>query len=225
MGRKDYVFVIAGGPLGNKAFLRSQVVAFDPVGLICADGGARHLLNLGLMPRVIVGDLDSLAPDILKRCEEQGSRIVRFSRDKNETDTQLALEYARELRPDEIRIYGGLGGRIDHTLANISLLVQAVKQGVAAKLVDEWCEAFVVTDAAVIEGVVGQTVSLLPLSSEVRGIDLEGFAYPLAGGVMEIGAPYGISNRLQTERATISIAAGYLLVLHYYRPERFPEGD
>ena len=222
---KRLVFIVAGGPLGDGKFFRAQVAALNPVELICADGGACHVYAMGFIPHAVIGDMDSVDPNILKRCEEQGSRIVRHSRDKKETDTQLALEYALRAVPDEIRIYGALGGRIDHTLANISLLVTAAKRDVAVKLVDEWCEVFVVARQAVIEGTPGQTISLLPLSSAVSGIELQGFEYPLSGGTMEIGNPYGISNRLQADRGVIALESGYLLVVKYHQAESFPGGE
>jgi thiamine pyrophosphokinase len=222
---KEVIFIIAGGPIGNKDFLTSQIAMFAPIELVCADGGARHLDALGLTPHVIIGDMDSLSPELLTCFEKRGSRVVRHPRDKRETDTQLALEYALQSKPDEIRIFGALGGRIDHALANISLLVQAAGREVSTRLVDEWCEVFVVNRDCVIEGTAGQTVSLLPLSSQVGGIELEGFAYPLSGGTMEIGVPYGISNRLQAKRGVISIDSGLLLVVQYHQPESFPEGD
>ena len=220
------IFVVAGGSIGNKDFLRSQIDLFAPDELVCADGGARHVVALGLTPQVIIGDMDSLSPEMLRSCEEKGSRIIRHPRAKQETDTQLALEYAcRRSHPDEIRIYGGLGGRIDHALANISLLLPAAKRGVTTKLVDEWCEVFVVTQTALMEGIAGQTISLFPLSALVQGIKLEGFEYPLSGGTMEIGAPYGISNCLQAGRGVISIGSGCLLVVKYGQPGIFPPGD
>jgi thiamine pyrophosphokinase len=186
---------------------------------------ARHVAALDLTPQVIIGDMDSLPPEILQRCEEMGSRIIRHEREKMETDTQLALEYACRFHPDEIRIYGGLGGRIDHALANISLLLPAASKGVTAKLVDEWCEVFVITQTTTMEGIAGQTVSLFPLSALVQGINLEGFEYPLSGGTMEIGAPYGISNRLQADKGVITIGSGCLLVVKYTQPGIFPPGD
>ena len=218
------VFVIAGSPMENLDFLKSQIAELNPAELVCADGGARHLDKLGLTPHVIIGDMDSLSAGILKRYEEQGTRIVRHPRDKKETDTQLALEYAMESVPDEIRIFGALGGRIDHTLANISLLVRSAERNVPAKLVDGWCEVFVVTRHAELEGIAGQTVSLFPLASEVCGIELRGFEYPLAGATMKPGAPYGISNRLVAEKGSISIESGCLLVIRYHRPGVFPGG-
>src|SRR3990172_9817027 len=113
--RRRLVFVIAGSPMENLDFLKSQIAELNPAELVCADGGARHLDKLGLTPHVIIGDMDSLSAGILKRYEEQVTRIVRHPRDKKETDTQLALEYAMASAPDEIRIFGALGGRIDHT--------------------------------------------------------------------------------------------------------------
>ena len=220
---KTRVFVVAGGPLGNMDFLRSEIAIFSPGLLICADGGARHLEALGLTPQVIIGDMDSLAPEILERFAAKGSRIMSYGRDKRETDTQLALEYACQSLPQEVRVYGALGGRLDHTLANISLLAAAWKRGVRALLVDEWCEVFIVTGRAAIEGKAGQTVSLFPFDGAARGIDLDGFAYPLAGGQMEAGEPYGISNRLQMHRATISLASGCLLVVKYHERDSFPQ--
>jgi len=219
------VFVIAGGSIGNRDFLRSQISQFAPDELVCADGGARHVVTLGLTPQVIIGDMDSLPPAILQHCEAKGSRIIRHPQAKKETDTQLALEYACRSHPEEVRIYGGMGGRIDHALANISLLLPAARSGVATKLVDEWCEIYAITRTTSLEGIIGQTVSLFPLSERVQGIDLTGFEYPLSGGTMEIGAPYGISNRLQADRAVIAIGSGCLLIVRYTQPGIFPSGD
>lgn len=219
------IFVIAGGPLGSHDFFRAQAAQFRPFELVCADGGARHLKTLGITPQLIVGDMDSLPPETLKHFTERGSRISRYPREKKETDTQLALEYAWHLLPQEVRIYGGMGGRLDHTLANISLLAAGMSRGIDTKLVDEWCEVSVVTKSTELAGMAGQTVSLFPLASPAGGIDLEGFVYPLAGGRMEIGAPYGISNLIAADRARVSVAAGSLLLVKYHQPDIFPLGD
>ena len=219
------VFIIAGGPLGSPDFFRAQVSLFHPTELVCADGGARHLETLGLAPQMIIGDLDSIPSATLEHFTAGGSRISRYPREKQKTDTQLALEYAWQLFPREVRIYGGMGGRIDHTLANISLLAAGVDKGVTTKLVDEWCEVSVITGRTTIEGKAGQTVSFFPFASPASGIDLEGFVYPLAGGRMEAGAPYGISNLLTADRAGVSVAAGRLLMVKYHRQDFFPPDD
>ena len=74
------IFIIAGGSIGDKDFLRSQIDMFGPDELVCADGGARHVAALDLTPQVIIGDMDSLTLEILQRCEGRGSRIIRHPR-------------------------------------------------------------------------------------------------------------------------------------------------
>jgi thiamine pyrophosphokinase len=95
-------------------------------------------------------------------------------------------------------------------------------KGMHVKLIDEWCEAFVISRECVIEGEIGQTVSLLPFSDVVTGITLKGFEYPLDNGVMEIGKPYGISNRLMATKGVISVTTGHLLVIRYFKVKELP---
>ena len=214
---KKVLFVVAGGQIRDLSFFQSKLLEFKPSGIICADSGAGHLYPIGVIPQVIVGDMDSLSPEALDYFKEQGCKIIRSPEAKDETDTQLALEYAFEMAPDEIYLFGAVGSRIDHTLANISLLVPGVKKGIHIKLIDEWCEAFIVSHEYVVDGEIGQTVSLLPFSDVVKGITLDGFEYPLKNGVMEMGRPYGISNRLTAKRGVISVSSGYLLVIRYFK--------
>lgn len=219
---KKVVFIITGGELGDPAFLRDRAETAVPAALICADGGARHLMVAGMVPSLIVGDMDSLDRQIQAGYESAGVRIIRYRRDKNETDTELALREAFAMAPEEVWIWGALGGRIDHALANLSLLVQGVERGIEVRLIDEWCELFLVTGHKVLQGEAGQTVSLLPFTGEVSGVSLRGFAYPLTKAVMSVGYPYGISNVLTAGQAVIEVESGCLLAVRYFRPGRFP---
>jgi len=219
---KKILLVVAGGEIRDMAFLRSKLSELKPAEIICADSGAGYLHAIGLVPNVIIGDMDSLSPGMLEYFTGRGSRIIRFPEGKNETDTQLALEYAFGTVPDEIYVFGAFGTRIDHTLANVSLLALGVKKGIQVKLIDELCETFIVNRECIIEGEPGQTVSLLPLSDTVTGITIEGFEYPLTNGVMEIGMPYGVSNRLIAARGVISVKKGHLLVIRYFKAGVLP---
>ncbi|MBM4313327.1 MAG: thiamine diphosphokinase, partial [Deltaproteobacteria bacterium] len=119
-------------------------------------------------------------------------------------------------------IWGALGGRIDHALANLSLLVRGIERGVEARLIDGWCELFLVTRRKVIDGREGQTVSVLPFMGDVSGVTLTGFEYPLTKAAMTVGRPYGISNILAARQGVIEVESGCLLVVRYFRPECFP---
>jgi len=221
---KKKAVVVCGGEIRDYIWFRERIAALDPCRIICADVGARHCLEIDVSPEVIIGDLDSLNPAMAESLALRGTRISGYPPEKDETDTQLALQYALSLEPEEIRIFGALGGRIDHTLANMSILKLALDQGVPARLVDEWSEIMLTRDRCVLEGEEGQTVSLFPFTSAVTGITLEGFAYPLENDAMEIGRPYGISNILTEKQGVISLSDGILLVIHYYRKGQFPEG-
>lgn len=219
---KRIVYIITGGELGDPTFLREQAASDAPAALICADGGARHLKAAGMFPTLIVGDMDSLDLCSQESYASMGVRIIRHPREKDETDTELALREAFVMAPTEVRIWGALGGRIDHTLANLSLLVQGIQRGVEVRLIDEWCELFLVTRRTVLEGMEGQTVSLLPFMGEVSGVTLTGFEYPLTKAAMAVGRPYGISNVLTAGQGVIEVDSGCLLVVRYFRPGSFP---
>jgi len=219
---KKVVFIVSGGELGDPSFFREKIAKTAPAAVICADGGARHLEVAGLIPTLIVGDMDSLDQVSQDRYKSMGATIIRHPREKNETDTELALREAFAMTPSEVWIWGALGHRIDHILANISLLVQGNRRGIEVKLIDTWCEVFLITRRTVLNGEVGQTVSLLPFGGEVSGITLTGFEYPLTRALMEAGSPYGISNRLTERQGIIEVDTGVLLVVRYFRPGVFP---
>ncbi len=216
------VFIVSGGDLGDPAFLKRQAEEAAPAALIGADGGARYLEEAGLLPNLVVGDMDSLGDDALVRYEARGCRIVRHPARKDETDTELALREAFAMGPDEVWIWGALGHRVDHTLANLSLLVQGAERGIEVRLVDDWCEVFLVRGRRVLQGLQGQTVSLLPFGGEAAGITLRGFEYPLTKAAMTPRHPYGISNRLAAAEGVIEVEKGDLVAVRYFRPGAFP---
>ncbi|MGD0276177.1 MAG: thiamine diphosphokinase [Syntrophales bacterium] len=219
------VYIFVGGPIHNIDFVRQFIEKNPPAVIICADGGTRHAKALGLNPDMIVGDLDSIDPEVERHFRQRGVSFLKHPKKKDETDAELALEQAFKLAPDKICIFGGLGLRLDHTLANLFLLLQGLRRGIPLRLVDEWCEVFLVERTAVIEGEPGQTVSFFPFVGEASGINLDGFEYPLQGAMLMPDKPYGISNRLTGKYGTVSVETGVLLAIHYHREGMFPEGN
>jgi thiamine pyrophosphokinase len=204
--------VIANGHVGNSEASRVQNWPYDCV--ICADGGAQHALGLGLALDVVVGDLDSLDGDLRARLEDEGCQVLVHPPRKDETDLELALRYAIDHGVDEILILGALGGRIDQTLANVLLLALPELQKVKTRIVAGDQEMFLIRGQAFIEGQVGDTVSLLPIAGDVRGITAEGLEYPLQHGTLKFGPTLGISNVLTAPVARVQVRQGLLLCVH-----------
>jgi thiamine pyrophosphokinase len=182
--------------------------------LIAADGGARHCAALGILPAVLVGDLDSITPELLAEYEQAGVAIERHPPRKDETDLELAVRRAVADGATEILLLGALGGRLDQTLANL-LLPARQEWTVPILLADGRQLARVVRggESVTIRGAEGDTVSVVPMSAEVTGITYTGLGYPLVDATLRLGSTQGVSNRMAGESATIRIASGILLVV------------
>lgn len=184
--------IVANGQIHDSDFYRSLIAPTALV--ICADGGVNNALALGLQPQVVVGDLDSLDSDLQAQLEGEGCQILAHPTRKDETDLELALYYAIEHEVDEILILGALGGRIDQTLANVLLLALPELRSVKTKIIHGRQEVFLIKDEALIEGQVGDTLSLLPLTEEVTGIYTEGLEYSLENGTLYLGPARGLAT-------------------------------
>lgn len=204
--------IIANGIPPDEATVRRWLRPGDR--LICADGGARTALALGLTPKVVVGDLDSLDETQQAQLKRRGCRLDVYPVAKDWTDLELALKLAVEEGATEIVVLGALGGRIDQELANILLLLLPELEGVPTRIVDEQQEMFVARGEAMITGQAGDIVSLIPLGSDVNGIVTEGLLYPLRDEPLRIGPARGLSNVMIAPVARVTLTSGVLLVVH-----------
>lgn len=203
--------IVTGGEHPGRGLLAER--ASRAAYIIAADRGGEYCLDAGVMPHLIVGDMDSLDEASAARLAGSGAEVRRFSHDKDRTDTEIALDEAILKGATRVEILGALGGRIDHTLANLHLLRTALQHGVEARIVTETQQVFLVDAQATIENSQGCTVSFLPLTEKVSGITLTGFAYDLADAVMELGRPYGVSNVVRSPRARVTLRQGLLLAV------------
>jgi thiamine pyrophosphokinase len=215
--------IIAGGRTpGNKDWQRW---VRDGDWIVGADGGAARALSWGLIPHIVIGDMDSLPEDARTELVAQGCQFVVHPRAKDETDLELALTYAVQQRAREIVILGALGGRLDHTLANLLLMALPKLDGVPVCIVDANEEAMVVRsgEAVTLEGSPSDLVSLLPLGGDVQGVTTAGLAWPLEGGTLQFGFSRGVSNEMTGATARVAVEDGFLLVVHRLAPERREE--
>jgi len=217
------VVIFANGELPTLEVHRALLQADDY--LIAADGGANHLMKMGILPEVVIGDLDSIDEDILFELTTAEVNIEQYSEDKDETDIELALRYAVELRPSSILIVGALGGRLDQTLANLSILTDPALPGIDIRLDDGVEEAFFCRASATnggqaeVWGRSGDTISLIPWNGPVEGVVTEGLQWPLYSETLYPDKTRGVSNVMLNDSASVRIQSGLLLVVHRRLPE------
>ena len=196
-------YIFGAGEGLPKSFSRKK----DDI-VIAADAGIKSLEKLGIKPDIALGDFDSLGfvPD----CDE----IIKHPVMKNDTDMMLAVKTGFVRGYTKFMLYGGAGGRPDHTFANIQTLTYIAKRGGRGFLDLCGFTAAVITDGELsfLEGAKG-TVSVFALSETARNVDLSGLLYPLKNAVLEIGFPLGVSNEFTGEPALIKIGRGTALVI------------
>lgn len=210
--------IVLGGDAPSKALLESCMRQADLT--LAADSGLAAFDAAGLMPDMLIGDMDSVAPEVLARYE--GSLPEhRLNCIKDDTDGVDALDVAIRRGADQITLLGALGGRLDHALANLMLLVRAHRQGVRAQILDEGLRIARVDGSYVLHGARGDTVSLLPLG-EAHGVTLNGFFYPLDGRTLTSDYPLGVSNVVTADEAFVRVEQGDLILFHFW--QEAPEG-
>ena len=193
--------------------------------VIAADGGGRHCLRLGITPQVVIGDFDSLTEDESRRLEAGGAQLIRHPADKDETDLELALDYAQKYYAQkycaqksgttQITLYGLLGGRWDLSFANVLLLASERYAQIDFRIIAGDTEMRILRggETLKISGQPGDTVSAIPLGGPVQGLTYQGLKWPLENTSLPFGTPRGVSNTLVDQHATIALKEGLLLIV------------
>lgn len=205
--------IITGGTT-DKVFIEDYLKSnkFDVI--IAADKGLETLYKLKVMPNYIIGDFDSIDTKVLKQYENTNIPITYLKPEKDYTDTHMALKKAIEIGSKEITIIGGIGTRLDHTLANINILKEALDNNVKAKIINENNEIMLINNEVTInKNNKFKYISLLPLTTKVSGITLEGFKYLLYDAALNIGESIGVSNEQISDLAKIKIKEGIAILI------------
>ncbi len=217
--------VALAGEINDSPLVRS---AIDGAGLIvAADSGASRLRALGILPHVVIGDLDSLAGDDLFLLKAAGVEVEPHPDPEQRTDGDVAIEYALKRGATNIIVVGLFGGpRMDHAVANLYLLTHPMLKHVPTWTVDGWTALTVLNGDGVrqahFQGQIGDYVSITAVSAEVRGITTVGLKWPLDNAMFTRGHGEGTSNELINDRAMIQIKSGTAFVSHHFRTERLP---
>ncbi len=206
-------YIITGGSV-DIDFIRSIIEA-DPGCVIAADRGLEACVALSIKPQYVIGDFDSVSAQTKSFFDSWDGEVTRLNPIKDDTDTEAALQLAFEKTEGDIVILGGTGSRLDHVLANISILGQGFEHGREVLLLDAHNRIRLIQKECFIkrDEQFGKFVSLFPINGSVRGVTLEGFYYPLTNATMEGYTSLGVSNEIVEKEARIKIDQGTLIMI------------
>lgn len=209
------VFVVSGGSITD-TFVVHVIEQERPKLLIAADSGMEFFYRNDIKPDVIVGDFDSVQPEALAYFRSQPEiEFQELDPVKDDTDTEFAIRLAIERGAEKITILGGTGSRLDHVLGNIELLGIGLEKGIPIEILDANNRIRMI-DAGITlfkREQFGTYVSLIPYTSEVEGLSLRGFKYPLSRYSLKGFCSLGVSNEITEEEAVITFDKGILLVI------------
>lgn len=233
--------IVSGGDIQSDFalyFLKKNIekAGRENIRLIAADRGLEFFLDYLILPDVVIGDFDSLSEDgknflemqsedipyggmlewKLQKGEGKVVEVVRLRPEKDDSDTQSAMNYAIQNGAKEIVILGVTGNRVDHLMANFSLLILAQKQGAEVALADRYNYMKLISSGTILKKAeqFGKYVSFFPLGGDVTGLTLEGFKYPLDKyHLTTADSGLTVSNEISEEYAKVTYESGTLLMI------------
>ena len=233
------VAIVCAGPCDG-SFIREFIEHRKPDYCIAADRGLLTCLDAGVVPDCILGDYDSLLPALdqdeeghraddkekkyLENFKTDGRRILTYPARKDFSDSEAAVREAMKIIEDSgadssrehaIYLLGATGGRLDHFLANLSVLMIPARRGIHAFIADRQNEITLLWQGLTLKKgeTFGKYVSLIPFTDEVTGIFLKGFKYPLENGTLTRDNTLGLSNEILDESAEIQFDKGILTMI------------
>jgi thiamine pyrophosphokinase len=204
--------IICNGRLSPGRFLREIVENYELI--VCADGGANIAFSRGIIPDIIIGDLDSIRSDVLKYFKR---RKVKFIHDTNQenTDIEKAIDYLIEHGYRRIDIISAGGGRFDHMLGNLSVLWKYHGRA-DLRIIDRMGEVKFITGSVKMEVEPGDIISLLPLGEKADIIRTVGLKYKLKDEPLYFNGR-GISNVAINDEIMIEVKRGGLFVFRIFK--------
>ena len=195
--------------IDHKAIIDSNAI------IIGVDRGALTLLQQEITPDIALGDFDSITQEEYLLLTNNCPKIMKLKPEKDETDTEVAITHLSSLGITDIDIYGGLGGRVDHTIANIRLVLKFIKKGISISLINETNQLKILTAGAYeFKAKNYPYLSFFAIEENVMGLSLLGVKYPLVSYQLKQDDVRCISNEIIDKRFKISFHQGYLLMIN-----------
>ena len=207
-----HVVIFTGGELIKSQLVTDAIQSADLI--LAADSGGCKAVAFGILPKAVIGDFDSLDAKTKHQLKQRQVVLKISPSEKDETDTELAIEFAIEKSATEITLLGGISGdRIDHILAN---LLYAVISSVPITFINGQQKSFVAKGPTTFDmlGKTNDLLSLIPLQGDVKGLKSNGLKWELDDSVLVFGKPRGVSNVFLQETVSLSFTSGILFVTH-----------
>lgn len=184
-----------------------------PALVVAADSGLSAARRLGLDVHLVVGDMDSVDPDLLADVEAAGATVERHPAAKDATDLAIALDAAVASGARRVTVVGGDGGRLDHLLAGALLLAGDDYADVEVVALIGSARLTVVRTEVTLTGRPGELVSLVAVNGPAVGVVTDGLLYPLRDEPLAPGSTRGVSNEFAAPAAHVRLRAGVLLAV------------
>jgi len=187
--------VVSGGNEINEDKLMSLYEQNDVI--IAADSGVEQLLKINKLPDCLVGDLDSINEKSILYLESKGVKTIVYPKEKDKSDTEIAIELILPQKPENITLVGATGSRLDHSLANIFLLKKLSDLNIDTQIIDNNnIIKLIKSEQTIIKDESFDYISLIPICLDGIVITLNGFHYNLIKEHIEFGSSFGISNEI-----------------------------
>jgi thiamine pyrophosphokinase len=206
------IVIVCGGKAPSKKLLLEEVK--DAEIIICADGGANCLYEYDIEPQFLVGDFDSISPEVLEYYKDTAVSVLTYPVEKDETDSEIAINKAFELKATEVSLLGCTGSRMDHMFGNVGLLKRCVDAGIKGVIKDDNNSVFLINQNIKLRGEYGTYFSLQAYEGSVKHLNIRGAKYPLEHYTLKVGDPITISNMFLQEQVEIEFEEGLLLAFY-----------
>ena len=208
--KNSICLIISGGSFCD---LPREVLKADYV--IACDKGVEYADRYGIEPDILIGDFDSVSGDTLDSIDDRSVPVMRYPKEKDYTDTFIAVKHALDEGYRELVLVCAMGGRTDHAFANIQTAHYAAKKGAIVRIYDVKEEMIVFNNTHVIinEGALRRNMSVFSLDDRCEGVSIKGTKYELDDAVLTNSFPIGVSNEFKKKQAAISVKKGSLLVI------------
>lgn len=204
--------IVSGGKAPSKQLLLNEIKNSNLI--IGADKGCEVLYNYNISPNYILGDFDSADKDIIKAMEVSGCKKIKYKKEKDFTDTEIAFNLAVEKGAKEIVLLGGTGTRYDHSLSNLGLMLKALKMSIILKIIDDNNIIFFTDKSMILKGNKGDTISFHAYCECVKKLNICGSKYDLINYDLYLGDGLTTSNEFIGNDIKITFDSGILMVLY-----------